>query len=89
MSMALDRLCLMPLLAKLAAMELSSWIGVAGFGWPISSSAVRSGSPFCMLLKRPQISASAADAMTFFSTSEVLRMGPLKISGLEFVSLPK
>ena len=82
--MALDRRCLMVLLAIPAAVELSTWTGVGGCGWPISSSIVRSAVASFMFVKSPAVSDSAAEETTTLMTPVGVRMGPLVKSLLEF-----
>ena len=60
MSIALDRFCLMALMAIPDAVLLSVVIGVAGCGWPSSASVVRIGHAFFPLWNSAPSSASAA-----------------------------
>ena len=64
------------------AVELSVWIGVAACGYPISWRVVRKISPSFALMKRPAISASAAEDMTCLMMPEMVRMAPLLRRGL-------
>ena len=86
MSIAFDRLCLIVLLARPHAVLLSTCIGVAGCGWPISSRAVRSAVASFMLENNPAVSASAADEHTTLMTPVGVRIGPLIVS---LFALPK
>ena len=65
--MALDMRYLTVLLMIPEAMELSVCMGIGPCGFPISSSEVLSTSPSLELINRPPNSASAAEAITFFS----------------------
>jgi len=77
MSMALERRCLMVRFAIPHAVELSTWMGVAGCGCPISSKAVRSAVPSFMFVNNPAVSASAADETTTLITPVGVSKGPL------------
>eukprot|EP00957_Ditylum_brightwellii_P212183 15367048-Ditylum_brightwellii.AAC.2 len=62
--MALDLCCLMLLLMIQCVVELSTWIGVGGWGWPISVRATCiAAASFAFSTNAPS-SASAADAIT-------------------------
>eukprot|EP00957_Ditylum_brightwellii_P175821 13387798-Ditylum_brightwellii.AAC.1 len=52
-------------------------MGVGGCGCPISSRAVRSSSPFHAFVHNAPILASAANAMTLWSSSHTLWTAPL------------
>ena len=65
-SIALEILCFTVPLAIPVALELSVWIGVAGWGCPISASVIRSTAPSLALWKRPPDLASVAEYITFF-----------------------
>ena len=82
MSIALERWILMLSLAIPHAVELSTWMGVGGCGYPISSRVVRSMAASFMLVKSPAVSASAADETTTLMTPVGVRMGPLMNVGL-------
>ena len=58
------------------AVELSVFIGVGGWGCPISSNVVRNITASLPLTKSPPISASAADAITFFMMEHTACSGP-------------
>ena len=75
--MALERRCFMVLLAIPHAVELSTWMGVAGCGWPISSKAVRSAVPSFIFVNKPAVSASAAEETTTLITPVGVSSGPL------------
>ena len=64
MSKDFARLALTVWFAMPTAVVLSAWIGVGGYGKPISSNAVRIGMTSQALWKRAPISASAAEDMT-------------------------
>ena len=66
MLIALDRLCFMVSFTNPIAVELSTCIGVGGWGCPISSSATRSGTASFVARKVAPISASIAELMTLF-----------------------
>ena len=72
--MALDRRCLMVLLAIPAAVELSTWTGVGGCGWPIFSSMVRRAVASFMLVKRPAVLDLTAEETAM--TPVGVKMGP-------------
>ena len=59
------------------AIELSVWIGVWGYGHPISMSVWRSGIIFFAVINSAAISASAVDAITFLIICEIVKTGPL------------
>ena len=61
MSMVQDRCCVTVSLASPTAVELSTRVGVGGWGWPSSSSVVQSRVACLVLWKRALNSASAAD----------------------------
>ena len=61
--MALECLCLIVDCEKDAAVELSVWIVMEGWGYPIYVRVVRSGTKFWVLVT---ISASTANAITVF-----------------------
>ena len=87
MSMDLERRCLSQLLAKPLVVELSTWVGVAGWRWPISLSVIRMGTPSLQVLKRDPHSASAAEDMTLLMIVEVTRRAPLfSLMGSAFMS---
>jgi hypothetical protein len=65
----------MVLLAIPAAVELSTWIGVGGCGWPSSSSVVRIAMTYLQLWKAAPSSASAADAITFLMMMHGFKIG--------------
>ena len=58
------------------AVELSVWIGDFGCGHPISSSALRSGIISRAVVYSAASSASAADAMTYLMTCDIVWIGP-------------
>ena len=66
--MALERRCLIVRFAIPHAVELLTWMGVAGCGCPISSKAVRSAVPSFMLVNKPAVLASAAEDTTTLIT---------------------
>ena len=82
--MALDRRCLIVLLAMPQAVELSTWTGVGGCGCPISSKAVRKAVAFFMLVIKPAVSASAADETTTLITPVGVKIGALMKLSLLF-----
>ena len=77
MSIALERFCFNVLLAKAAAVVLSTWMGVGGWGWPSSVKQVRRGILSWAAKKFAPISASAALAMTNLMIFEMTWIGPL------------
>ena len=66
MSIDLDRLYLMVLLVMPEAVELSVLMGVGGCGCPISSRMVLKIMTSCQFTNNAPISASFAEAITFF-----------------------
>ena len=70
----------MLLLAIPHAVELSTCIGIAGCGWPISSSVVRNIVASFMLVNRPAVSALAAEDTTTQMTPVGVKMAPLGLS---------
>ena len=64
MSMALERFYLMVSFANPIAVELSTCMGMSGWGWPSSSISVRVGTASCTFIQVAPILASAADPMT-------------------------
>ena len=60
------------------AVELSTWMGVGGCGCPISCRVVHRMVASFMLVKRPAVSASAAEEITTLITPVGVRMGPLR-----------
>ena len=77
MSMDLVLRGIMVLLVTPTSVEFSHWMGVLGCGHPISMSAWRSGTISLEMEKRPAISASEADDMTFLIIFTIVRTGPL------------
>ena len=75
--MAFDRFCLMVSLEKLAAVELSTHMGVGGCGRSSFYKVAQMRINSCLLMKVAPISASAADAMTWLMILETVWMGPL------------
>ena len=63
MSMALERFCLMVSFANPTAVELSTCMGVSGWGYLSLRSSVRMGTASCPLIYVAPILASAADPM--------------------------
>ena len=78
MSIAFVAFCLRRELAKLTAVVLSTWIGVGGCGWPISSRQMRRGMASLAERKAEPISASAAELITFFMILESTWITPLE-----------
>ena len=76
MSIDLERLCLMVLLVMPEAVELSILMGVGGCGCPISARMVLNIITSCPFTNSAPISASAADAMTFFIIAQTACTGP-------------
>ena len=64
-------------LAMPHAVELSTWMGVGGWGCPISWRVVRRMVASFMLVNKPAVSASDAEDTTTFITPVGVRMGPL------------
>ena len=77
MSMDLVLRGIMVSLVTPTAFELSHWMVVLGCGHPISMSAWRSGAISLAMVKRPTISASEADYMTFLIICAIVKTGPL------------
>ena len=77
--MALDLRCFTVPLAIPVALELSVWMGVAGWGCPISASVIQSIAPCLALWKRPPDSASVAEDITFFMMLLTVWMAPLGV----------
>ena len=75
--MARDLLALMVSRASPAAVELSTVIGVGGWGHCISSNAMRWITPSFMLVNRAAASASEAADMTLARIPVVFKIGPL------------
>ena len=78
MSVAFDHFFLMVSMAKPLAVELSTWIGVAGCGCPSLRSKVRIGTASWPLMYAEPISVSAAESIPFDIICEMEWMGPLK-----------
>ena len=68
---------MMVLLVTTTDVELSHWMGVLGFGHPISMIAWRSGMIYSAMVKRPSSSASDAYDRTFLMICAIVRTGPL------------
>ena len=68
MSISLDRFFLISLFAIPAANKLSTWIGVAGCGWPISCNVTRIGAAFWSFLKQLPYSDSYTEDIILFMT---------------------
>ena len=66
-------------LAKLSAVELLTWRGVACCGWPSLRRLVRIGTASWPLMKVTPISASAAEAMPLLKILGTVKMGPLRV----------
>ena len=77
--MALDLRFFTVPLAMPVALEFSVWIGVAGWGCPISASVIWSIAPCLALWKRPLDSASVAEDITFFMMLLTVWMAPLGV----------
>ena len=77
MSLALDLRCLTVLLAMPTTFALSVWIGVGGWGWPISPNVVHNVVASLALLYNAPSSASVADDITFFRILLVVCIAPL------------
>eukprot|EP00957_Ditylum_brightwellii_P127637 9733924-Ditylum_brightwellii.AAC.1 len=60
-----------------SAMLLLVVIGVAGWGWPISSKSILNGMASLPFLYSPLHSTSAVEAMTHFKTFARTNTGPL------------
>ena len=76
MSMARDRCSFMLSLAIPHAVELSTWTGVAGWGYPISSNVVQRIAASFIFVNNPAVSASEADETTTRMTPVGMRIGP-------------
>ena len=77
MLIVFDRFFLMVLLVKPLAVELSTWIGVTGYGFPSSRSNVRIGTASCPFMYAAPISDSTAKLITLDMMKEMEWMGPL------------
>ena len=75
---------MMVALDTLTAVELSHWMGDLGCGNPISVRDWRSGTMDLAQMKRPAISASAAEDMTFLMICATVRTGPLYVGAGTF-----
>ena len=75
--MDLSCLFLMVFLVTPDAVELSVWIGVLGWGQPISMRVCWMGTISLAVIKRPTNSASAAEAMTNLIIWVMVRMDKL------------
>ena len=75
MSMDFDRFCLMILFEKLLAVELSTRMGLAGWGCPNSARVVRMGTASWPLRNVAPILASAEDNITLLMILETVCMG--------------
>ena len=60
-----------------AAVELLTWMGVGGCGWPILWRVVRRIRASFMLVKRPAVSALAAEETTTLITPVGFKIEPL------------
>ena len=69
MSIDLVRCWWMVQFAMPADVELSTWMGIDGFGCPISVSVVRRLTAYLAFLNYASISASAVDDMTCLMTT--------------------
>eukprot|EP00978_Attheya_sp_CCMP212_P021290 scaffold61966_cov50-Attheya_sp.AAC.1 len=83
--MALERRCLTVLsLTMPAAQLLSTWRGVGGWGWPISSRMIRKTTPPSRALKKQAPSlASVAEARTTSRMEQRTWMAPFMGGGME------
>ena len=61
------------------AMEIPTWTGVGGSGWPISCNIVQSMVPSFMFINSPAVSSSAAEDRTMHIILMRLRMAPLDV----------
>ena len=77
MSMALERLCLVEVLAMPTAVELSQMTFVGCWLCPSSSSVVRVAAPSLAFINIAPSSASAAEDITFFRIFAIAKIGPL------------
>ena len=77
--MAFNRFCLMVLFAKPSAVELLTWMGVAGWGCLSLARVVQMGTASWSLRNLALISASAADDITLLMILDTLWMGPLRV----------
>ena len=77
MSMDLVLLVIMVLLVTPTYVELSHWMGFLGCGHPISMSSWSSGTISLEMVKRPAISASEVNDMTFLIICAIVRTGLL------------
>ena len=87
MSIALVRFGCILLLISPSAVVLSVWIGVLGWGWPISSSIWRRWTASFALMNSAPSSASAAHDITALMIVAIVRIAPLL--GGNFLSFDK
>ena len=80
-SMAREHCRLTVLFAMPTAVELSQFTGIAGCGWPSSSSATRKIATCLQLRKRAPSSASAAEATTKRKTAQSVKNASLSLIG--------
>ena len=75
--MVLDLFCLIVLLAKPTAVVLSTWIGMGGWGCPISTRYVLMGMLTYAVINPDPISDSDAESITNFIILAITCLGPL------------
>ncbi len=78
MSIILDCFGTIVLFATPTAVELSVWIGLCGWGHPMSIRVSRWGAILQAAIKSAATSASVAEAMTNLIMVAILRTAPLK-----------
>ena len=83
MSINLVCFCLMVLFAKPLHVVPSTWMCVAGLGWPSSWSVVRIGTASVAVKKYATISASPAALIIFLRIFDRKKIKPLKGVGVD------
>ena len=84
MSMAFKAFGMILLVSRSFAVLLSIWIGVRGWGWPISSRVWRIETAVFAFINKAPSSASAADDMTARMICEMFRTAPLFVGMSSF-----
>ena len=84
MSMAFKAFGIILLVSRSFAVLLSFWIGVRGWGWPISSSVLHIETAVFAFIKKAPSLASAADDMTARMICEMFRTAPLFVGMSSF-----
>ena len=77
MSIDLIRLGTMVKFVISTAVKLSVWIGILGYGHPISMRVWRIGTIYLAVMNNPEISPLVAEDMTYLIMCAMVSMGPL------------